>query len=700
MAFLPNWTREEAILALDLYHRVGLVGEGHPEVQALSSTLKALTPLPEQVDPAIFRNPSGVAMKLGNLARFDPKATGGLEAGGRVDEEVWNEYADNPEELARAASEVRSRVPDRSYWAWVANPNLFRVDEAIREREVDRWFTKRKGVKKGDRGIVWRSKGRDGKRGIVAVGEVVSDPREAPVDDPYWLEPPEGPEEYVEFRYVPLEGLPLWSGVRELDDLALNADRARGGSVFSLDVEQWLTLLQIARDQRASSRDLENVGETATNIYVVRAGKGGARSKDFERLGLVAIGFNPVGDLKGLDRAHVKSTVAEAFAGDPDGRIAVLAWELDLFANRIKVGDLVITPEGASGPLLCGEVVGDYEYRVQPPIESWRHARTVRWLGRRDRGALSNKTRKSLGAATTVFYPDGQDELRALLFGTPPEPPEHRAPTMDWLESETLWARERLEELVRTLEISSPQVVLAGPPGTSKTWVAERVAEYVTRGVSGAKRVVQFHPSYSYEDFIEGLRPVVEEGAVSFQRVDGVVLEMTAEIEDEERLHVLVIDEMNRANLPRVFGELMYLFEYREKPMDLRYTPGFSLPANLRFIGTMNTADRSIRSIDVALRRRFDVFECPPEAEILRRYYKTHSNEVENLIEGFETLNAALETSLDRHHTIGHTFFMASPMTRQDLERIWTRKVAPLIEEYFFDQPDLAAEFALERFWP
>jgi 5-methylcytosine-specific restriction endonuclease McrBC GTP-binding regulatory subunit McrB len=391
--------------------------------------------------------------------------------------------------------------------------------------------------------------------------------------------------------------------------------------------------------------------------------------------------------------------VEEGFEGDPAGRIRTFAWQLDQFARSIRVGDIVVVPEGSSGPLLFGEVTGEYEYRDPPPLENWRHVREVQWLGRKDRASLSNKTRRSLGAATTIFFPDGQDELRALLFGTPTEEEPASDLTMDWLETETLWNRADLEELVRTLEISSPQIVLAGPPGTGKTWVAERVARYLTRGAPGATRLVQFHPSYSYEDFIEGLRPQVEDGAVTFERVDGVVLEMTSEIEDETRLHVLVVDEMNRANLPRVFGELMYLFEYRDKPVDLRYTRSFSLPSNLRFIGTMNTADRSIRSIDVALRRRFDIFECQPDAEILRRYYKTHTSEIENLVEGFESLNAALEEQLDRHHTIGHSFFMASPMTRQELLRVWTRKVAPLIEEYFFDQPDVAGDFTLERFW-
>ncbi len=701
MAAPASWTRDELILALDLYKRIGLARESHPEVQELSRTLRELVPLAEQVDPATFRTPSSIVLRLANFAHLDPDGTGGVAAGARVDEEIWKQFGTDADAHAREVSQIRERMPRRSYWTWVANPKMFQIDDAIRERDTDRWMTKGKAVKPGDRGVVWRSLGSDGKRGVVAIGEVISEPYMArPDEDPYWLGPAEESEEFVDVRYVQLDGLPIWSGTPVLDQLGLNADRARGGTLFVLEADQWLGLLQIARSQRAGPADVESVADTGRNIYVVRAGKGGVRSKEFEEHGLVAIGFFPAGDLTGLDKAGVKRAVEEGYEGDPVGRIRTFAWQLIQFAITMRVGDIVVVPEGSSGPLLFGEITSDYEYRDPPPIENWRHVRAVRWLGRKDRSLLSNKTRRSLGAATTVFVPDGQDELRALLFGTVEDEKESAAPTMDWLEAETLWSRDALEELVRDLEGPSPQVILAGPPGTSKTWVAERVARYLTRGISGTTRVVQFHPSYSYEDFIEGLRPVVEEGAVSFERVDGVVLEMTSEIEDEDHLHVLVVDEMNRANLPRVFGELMYLFEYRQKPVDLRYTRSFSLPSNLRFIGTMNTADRSIRSIDVALRRRFDVFECQPDAEILRRYYKTHTNEVENLIEGFDNLNLALEESLDRHHTIGHTFFMSSPMTRQELERVWARKVGPLIEEYFFDQPDVARDFTLERFWP
>lgn len=175
---------------------------------------------------------------------------------------------------------------------------------------------------------------------------------------------------------------------------------------------------------------------------------------------------------------------------------------------------------------------------------------------------------------------------------------------------------------------------------------------------------------------------------------------MVQQIRDEQQLHVLVMDEMNRANLPRVLGELMYLFEYRGQPVDLLYTHNFELPRNLLFLGTMNTADRSIRSIDIALRRRFEVFECPPDSKILERYYKSRDNQIPGLIDGFEQLNAQLTSTLDRHHTVGHTFFMASSMTPARLQGTWTRKIAPLLEEYFFDQPHVAEDFSLDRFWP
>jgi hypothetical protein len=270
-----------------------------------------------------------------------------------------------------------------------------------------------------------------------------------------------------------------------------------------------------------------------------------------------------------------------------------------------------------------------------------------------------------------------------------------------WLEQTTLWTKQELLEVISAIR-SRGQVILAGPPGTGKTWVAERLGHHLTGGRPSAVEMVQFHPTYSYEDFVEGLRPVAREGQVTFEVVEGALIRVAERARAADHPVVLVIDEMNRANLPSVMGELLYLLEYRCREIRLLHRSAFSLPENLYIIGTMNTADRSIRSVDTALRRRFEIFDCPPRSDVLAAYYdaKKGRTDVPHLAAGMDALNKQLADQLDRHHAVGHSFFMAEELTRQDLERIWRRQIAPLIEEYFFDQPDLVASFAVDSYWP
>ena len=190
------------------------------------------------------------------------------------------------------------------------------------------------------------------------------------------------------------------------------------------------------------------------------------------------------------------------------------------------------------------------------------HTRLTRWR-RSSRASLPAKEVVELGAGFL-------ERLRTLLLPflplmehiyakDAPVPPPHAAEiTLDWLAQCTNWTKERLEELAEALASRSPQIVLAGPPGTSKTWVAKHPARYVTGDREGAVRTVRLHPSYAYEQFIQGLRPVAGKGMIQFQLTDGIVLDLVKGMSSPEALHVLIIDEMNRANLPKVFGELMF----------------------------------------------------------------------------------------------------------------------------------------------
>ena len=250
---------------------------------------------------------------------------------------------------------------------------------------------------------------------------------------------------------------------------------------------------------------------------------------------------------------------------------------------------------------------------------------------------------------------------------------------------------EFLEEICILLD-EKLQIIFQGPPGTGKTFVARELAKHLS-DPSGRVTFVQFHPSYAYEDFVRGFRPkITESGQSGFSLQDGPLLRAAKMAREEQGAkHFLLIDEINRGNLAKVFGELYFLLEYRDDRIHMQYQEDseddFSLPENLYIIGTMNTADRSIALVDMALRRRFYFVEFHPDENPVKsvlRMWLEH-NKLENMTwvaDVVDEVNELLKD--DRHAAIGPSYFMKEGLDEEDVRRIWKHSVVPYIEERLF----------------
>jgi 5-methylcytosine-specific restriction enzyme B len=241
-------------------------------------------------------------------------------------------------------------------------------------------------------------------------------------------------------------------------------------------------------------------------------------------------------------------------------------------------------------------------------------------------------------------------------------------------------------------------VVFQGPPGTGKTYVSELLARLLVSESQGTWDVVQFHPSYSYEDFMQGIRPQVISGGLTYQIEPGRFLEFCrkADRRQDGAPCVLIIDELNRANLSRVFGELMYLLEYRDKKIPLSIGgEEFQVPKNVFIIGTMNTADRSIALVDHALRRRFSFIHLGPAFEVLKHRLERDDLPAESLLTVLRSINREIG---DRNYEIGISFFMKDGKElRNALEAIWKGEIEPYLEEYFYDQLNKVDAFRWDK---
>jgi hypothetical protein len=302
------------------------------------------------------------------------------------------------------------------------------------------------------------------------------------------------------------------------------------------------------------------------------------------------------------------------------------------------------------------------------------------------------------------------DEPLAELADPAPLPVEEEAYSLDDAMSGLFMPRAEVERIISSWKVKK-NIILQGAPGVGKSFVAQRLA-YALMGCRARSRVetVQFHQSYAYEDFVQGYRPTEDGG---FVLRDGAFVRFcSAALKDPARDYVLIIDEINRGNLSKIFGELMLLIEQDKRnsgwEMRLAYAkPGdakFYVPDNLYIIGMMNTADRSLSMVDYALRRRFAFITLLPQfaSPAFRDHLATlgvPASVIERIVSRMAELNEAIATdtiNLGPGFQIGHSFFVPAdetPYADHWYERIIETEIRPLLEEYWFDEPSKAANW-------
>lgn len=408
---------------------------------------------------------------------------------------------------------------------------------------------------------------------------------------------------------------------------------------------------------------------------------------------IMAIGWDKIGDLSQYSsKTEMKEAMKEYI--DPSKPYTMAAHATWQFANEIKPGDIVFAKKGRSIVVGRGIVQSDYEFDDSRAED--KNVRKVDWTHKGEWPHPGQAAMKTLTDITQ--YTDYVAELCALFESDEEEDVEEKVTELksyteeDFLD-EVYMDEESYETLVGLIR-SKKNVILQGAPGVGKTFAAKRLA-YSMMGVKDPNRVmmIQFHQSYSYEDFIMGFRPT-EKG---FELKRGAFYNFCKKAEiDSDNDYFFIIDEINRGNLSKIFGELFMLIEADKRGIELQLLYSderFSIPSNVYIIGMMNTADRSLAMMDYALRRRFGFFEIKPgfDADQFRTYRMSLGSEkFDKLIACVENLNNAIaaDESLGEGFCIGHSYFCnLREVTDRALNSIVEFELIPLLKEYWFDEP-------------
>jgi len=410
----------------------------------------------------------------------------------------------------------------------------------------------------------------------------------------------------------------------------------------------------------------------------------------------MGIGWDDLGDLSQYEtKTDIKTLMKQKYGEDKSYKNNGHAlWQ---FANEVAIGDVVFTKRGMSAIVGRGIVESDYIY--DDSRREFKHTHRVKWIQKGEWEHPGQAVMKTLTDITP--YTGYAEKLETLVLGESDlteidDAPEIQYP--DYTEAEFLnkvYISASKYEVLKGLLLRKKNIILQGAPGVGKTFAAQRLA-FSIMGVKDTSRVkvIQFHQSYSYEDFIMGYRP----DGNGFRLAEGPFYKFCKAAEsDDERPYFFVIDEINRGNLSKIFGELLMLIEGdkrgEENALRLLYKDEqFSVPANIHIIGMMNTADRSLAMIDYALRRRFAFFDMEPafQSDGFKARQSTIQNQkFDSLILAVEALNKAIgeDASLGVGFRIGHGYFC----TNEVVDDAWLNSVinfelVPLLNEYWFDE--------------